>query len=313
MRLTKKGLSLVSTFLVVGLLVSGSSDTAQAKAKEKPAKVDLNTASQQELENLPGVGEATAKKIVAGRPYSKVADLEKAGVPKGTVDKIRKLVTVSKSSAKAESSAAAAAAPSSGNTSESKPTQAGEKPEKKSSKDKAPPGVPATSSLVNLNASSQKELEELPGVGAATAKKIIAGRPYSSVEDLAKAGVSKSTIGKIRSLVVAGPSTAASKPAPAASASSSSASAPAAAPAASSARTSEDKPAAKPASAPAASANKPAQPPPAKGMVWVNTATKVYHYEGDHWYGNTKEGKYITEEEAIKAGYRASKEGQKKQ
>ena len=312
MRLTKKGLSLVSAFLVVGFLLSGSWDTAQAKAKEKPAKVDLNTASQQELENLPGVGEATAKKIVAGRPYSKVADLEKAGVPKGTVDKIRKLVTVSKSSAKSESSAAAA--PSSAKTSE-KATQAAEKPEKKSSKDKAPPGVPTTSSLVNLNASSQKELEDLPGVGAATAKKIIAGRPYSSVEDLAKAGVSKSTIGKIRSLVVAGPSTAASKPAPAASASSSSAPASAAAPApaASSARTSEDKPAAKSASAPAASANKPAQPPPAKGMVWVNTATKVYHYEGDHWYGNTKEGKYMTEEDAIKAGYRASKEGQKKQ
>ena len=309
MRLTKKGLSLVSAFLVVGFLLSGSWDTAQAKAKDKPAKVDLNTASQQELENLPGIGEATAKKIVAGRPYSKVADLEKAGVPKGTVDKIRKLVTVSKSSAKSESSAAAAS--SSAKTSE-KATQAAEKPEKKSSKDKAPPGVPATSSLVNLNASSQKELEDLPGVGAATAKKIIAGRPYSSVEDLAKAGVSKSTIGKIRSLVVAGPSTAA-KPAPSSSASSSAAPAPAAAPAASSARTSEDKPAAKPASAPAASANKPAQPPPAKGTVWVNTATKVYHYEGDHWYGNTKEGKYMTEEEAIKAGYRASKEGQKKQ
>ena len=48
-------------------------------------------------------------------------------------------------------------------------------------------------------------------------------------------------------------------------------------------------------------------------MVWVNTATKVYHYEGDRWYGNTKEGKYMTEADAIKAGYRASKEGQKKE
>ena len=48
-------------------------------------------------------------------------------------------------------------------------------------------------------------------------------------------------------------------------------------------------------------------------MVWVNTATKVYHYEGDRWYGNTKEGKYMTEQDAIKAGYRASKEKTKKQ
>ena len=56
-----------------------------------------------------------------------------------------------------------------------------------------------------------------------------------------------------------------------------------------------------------------AGPPPVKGMVWVDTATKVYHYEGDHWYGNTKEGKYMTEQDAIKAGYRASKEGAPKQ
>jgi hypothetical protein len=46
-------------------------------------------------------------------------------------------------------------------------------------------------------------------------------------------------------------------------------------------------------------------------MVWVNTATKVYHYEGDRWYGKTKEGKFMTEAEAQKEGYRASKEGQK--
>jgi hypothetical protein len=42
-------------------------------------------------------------------------------------------------------------------------------------------------------------------------------------------------------------------------------------------------------------------------MVWVNTATKIYHREGDPWYGKTKHGKYMTEADAIKAGYRASK------
>lgn len=45
----------------------------------------------------------------------------------------------------------------------------------------------------------------------------------------------------------------------------------------------------------------------AKGMVWVNTSTKVYHKEGT-FYGTTKQGKFMTEDEAKKAGYKAAKE-----
>jgi hypothetical protein len=44
----------------------------------------------------------------------------------------------------------------------------------------------------------------------------------------------------------------------------------------------------------------------ANGQVWVNTETGVYH-TGGQWYGATKHGKFMTEQEAIKAGYRASK------
>lgn len=45
----------------------------------------------------------------------------------------------------------------------------------------------------------------------------------------------------------------------------------------------------------------------ASGKVWVNTDTGVYH-KGGRWYGATKKGKFMTEDEAKKAGYRASKE-----
>jgi hypothetical protein len=45
----------------------------------------------------------------------------------------------------------------------------------------------------------------------------------------------------------------------------------------------------------------------ANGMVWVNTATKVYHKEGQY-YGKTKHGKFMTEADAQKAGYRAAKD-----
>jgi hypothetical protein len=45
----------------------------------------------------------------------------------------------------------------------------------------------------------------------------------------------------------------------------------------------------------------------AKGMVWVNTSTKVYHKEGAY-YGKTKKGKFMTEDEAKTAGFKAAKE-----
>ena len=44
--------------------------------------------------------------------------------------------------------------------------------------------VGTAGSLVNVNSSSQSQLEALPGIGPVTAAKIIEGRPYSSVDDL---------------------------------------------------------------------------------------------------------------------------------
>jgi hypothetical protein len=42
------------------------------------------------------------------------------------------------------------------------------------------------------------------------------------------------------------------------------------------------------------------------GKVWVNLDSGVYH-TGGRWYGKTKNGKFMTVDDAKKAGYKAAK------
>jgi len=74
----------------------GSSEMAKPPAKDKPAAkakkepVDLNSASPDELKQIPGIGDAYAKKIVENRPYKRKDELvKKKVVPKATYDKIK--------------------------------------------------------------------------------------------------------------------------------------------------------------------------------------------------------------------------------
>jgi competence protein ComEA len=256
--LTAKQIEALKPLVTVGA-AKGATPPAAAipekpgKAAEASKLIDLNNASRNELETLPGIGKISADKIIAGRPYNSLDDLKKAGLAEKNISVLKPLVTI---------------------TPVQRPTAA--EAAKK----------PGPTALVDLNKASQAELEALPGIGKVTAHKIIAGRPYASVDDLAKTGLSAKLITELKSRVMVSaiqPPAAPAKTAPAPTA------APAAAPTPAPAAAPTPAPTAAPAAVPATPAPKAAPAPtqagaPAKAapatklapgqVVNINTASK---------------------------------------
>lgn len=95
-----------------GALPAAWAQTKDASKKEAPAKtskaadkkkgpMDINSASADELQTLPGIGDAYAKKIIENRPYKRKDELVQRNViPRTTYDKIKNQIIAKQATTK---------------------------------------------------------------------------------------------------------------------------------------------------------------------------------------------------------------------
>ena len=79
---------------LIGGAAAGQTDKKTAKPSASVASktelLDINTATKDQLDALPGIGEAYSQKIIDGRPYSRKDELvRKKIIPQATYDKIK--------------------------------------------------------------------------------------------------------------------------------------------------------------------------------------------------------------------------------
>jgi competence protein ComEA len=199
--LSKPGLMLSSLTLAAWLITaltpavaqSVSSKTRVTTSSSTSAKVDVNTADAQTLETLPGVGPSIAQKIVAGRPYNSLQDLEKVkGLSAAKVEAMKNQVAfgpgaTAKTTTRTDRSFTA-----------TKPgvTETHSGP-------LAATGRLSNGEKININTASAEELDRLPGIGKSKAQAIVTYRNqngrFNSIEDIEKVkGIKEGEFAKIK-------------------------------------------------------------------------------------------------------------------
>lgn len=167
--------------------------------------VNVNTATQSELEALHGIGSVKAKAIIDYRqkngPFKSLEDLDKVpGIGKATLEKMRPDVTFSGATTGVANEKAAASAKEKEMPGAAAEMKAQAKPEPATAAKQAP--KPAAE--VDINSASAKELAKLPGIGDAHAKAIIKGRPYRAKDELVdKKILSRGSYDAIKDMIIA--------------------------------------------------------------------------------------------------------------
>lgn len=152
------------------------------------AGVNINTASQSELETLPGIGPSKAVAIIQHReahgPFKALNDLDAVnGIGPATLTNLNGLVEFG-------DGAVAPAAPASSATSTSTASPAPAP---------APKAAPAPGGKININSAGVGELEQLPGIGPSKAQAILRDReergPFTTCADLDRVeGIGPATV-----------------------------------------------------------------------------------------------------------------------